>query len=127
MRDMADRMELLADDIFAELQDVFVDEMNREEFLIEFLVHLAHNTDMYRDIFSQRVLRLGDAYRTAVSCFIELDELRADDDDGDEFRTIQVKLPEQQTLADNPQASQKVLDFPIDPYGMPSEDNDEQG
>ena len=33
---MADRMELLADDIFAELQDVFVDEMNREEFQLSF-------------------------------------------------------------------------------------------
>ena len=111
MDELSHTSELLADRIFEELRSSFLSDLKDEDNVTEFLVAFAHiavgdNVSVADNIFS--------------GCFMELDELTG----FEQFIKEELEASESQTAPDTPQMHQKILEFPIDVYSMPQEDDD---
>ena len=125
MDELSHTSELLADRIFQEFRSSFLSDLKDEDNVTEFLVAFAHiavgdNVSVADNIFSPRTHRLACAYKAAIECFMELDELTG----FEQFIKEELEASESQTAPDTPQMHQKILEFPIDVYSMPQEDDD---
>ena len=125
MEELAHVTEILADRIFNELRTSFLEELEDEDSVTELLVafsHIAAGADVstIENIFSPRTHRLACAYKAVMDCFMELDELVG----FEQFAKEEVEASESQTAPDTPQMHQKILEFPVDIYSMPQEDDD---
>ena len=126
MDELSHTSELLADRIFEELRSSFLSDLMEEDNVTEFLVafsHIAAGSDVSvaDNIFSPRTHRLACAYKAVMDCFMELDEIVG----FEQFAKEELEPTEQETAPDTPQMHQKILEFPIDVYSMPQEDDDE--
>ncbi len=121
MIDLAGKMEVLADGIFAELKKNFIKQLEDEDFVTDFIIDVGINPDKYSDIIDPKITRIALAYKAAMDCFMELDELA-----GFEYLAKQAEKPvESETAPDNPQGHQKILEFPVDIFGLPEKDADD--
>ena len=125
MDELSRTSELLADRIFEELRSIFLSDLMEEDNVTEFLVafsHIAAGSDVSvaDNIFSPRTHRLACAYKAAIECFMELDELTG----FEQFIKEELEASESQTAPDTPQMHQKILEFPVDVFGIPKEDDD---
>ena len=125
MDELSHTSELLADRIFEELRSSFLSDLMEEDNVTEFLVAFSHiaagsAVSVADNIFSPRTHRLACAYKAAIECFMELDELTG----FEQFIKEELEASESQTAPDTPQMHQKILEFPIDIYSMPQEDDD---
>ena len=84
--------------------------------------NLADTAEALADrIFEElRTHRLAFAYKAAIDCFMELDELSG----FEQFIKEELEASESQTAPDTPQMHQKILEFPVDVFGIPKEDDD---
>ena len=122
MSDLSSKMELLTGDIFEELRKSFIQQLTDEDFVVDFIVGVGNNPEKYSDILDPMVTRIALAYKGAMDSFMELDELAAL-----EYLAKQAEKPvESETAPDNPQGHQKILEFPVDIFSVP-EDEDEDG
>tara|TARA_R110000744_G_scaffold36139_9_gene83624 strand:+ start:331 stop:669 length:339 start_codon:yes stop_codon:yes gene_type:complete len=111
-------MELLTGDIFDELRKAFIQQLTDEDFVVDFIVGVGNNPEKYSDILDPMVTRIALAYKGAMDSFMELDELAAL-----EHLAKQVEKPaEPETVPDNPQGHQKILEFPVDLFFEESDD-----
>jgi len=125
MDELSRTSELLADRIFEELRSSFLSDLKDEDNVTEFLVafsHIAAGSDVSvaDNIFSPRTHRLACAYKAAIECFMELDELTG----FEQFIKEELEASESQTAPDTPQMHQKILEFPVDVFGIPKDDDD---
>ena len=125
MDELSRTSELLADRIFEELRSSFLSDLTEEDNVTEFLVafsHIAAGSDVSvaDNIFSPRTHRLACAYKAAIECFMELDELTG----FEQFIKEELEASESQTAPDTPQMHQKILEFPVDVFGIPKDDDD---
>ena len=125
MEELAHVTEILADRIFNELRTSFLEELEDEDSVTELLVafsHIAAGADVstIENIFSPRTHRLACAYKAVMDCFMELDELVG----FEQFAKEELEASESQTAPDTPQMHQKILEFPVDVFGIPKEDDD---
>jgi len=125
MNELSHTSELLADRIFQEFRSSFLSDLKDEDNVTEFLVafsHIAAGSDVSvaDNIFSPRTHRLACAYKAAIECFMELDELTG----FEQFIKEELEASESQTAPDTPQMHQKILEFPVDVFGIPEEDDD---
>ena len=125
MDELSHTSELLADRIFQEFRSSFLSDLKDEDNVTEFLVAFAHiavgdNVSVADNIFSPRTHRLACAYKAAIECFMELDELTG----FEQFIKEELEASESQTAPDTPQMHQKILEFPVDVFGIPKEDDD---
>jgi len=125
MHNLADTAGALADRIFEELRSSFLSDLRDEDNITEFLVAFSHITagsdvSVAENIFSPRTHRLACAYKAAIDCFMELDELSG----FEQFVEEELEASESQTAPDTPQMHQKILEFPVDVFGIPKEDDD---
>ena len=125
MNELAQASELLAARIFQEFRSSFLSDLKDEDNVTEFLVAFAHiavgdNVSVADNIFSPRTHRLACAYKAAIDCFMELDELTG----FEQFIKEELEASESQTAPDTPQMHQKILEFPVDVFGIPKEDDD---
>ena len=125
MDELSRTSELLADRIFEELRSSFLSDLKDEDNVTEFLVAFAHiavgdNVSVADNIFSPRTHRLACAYKAAIECFMELDELTG----FEQFIKEELEASESQTAPDTPQMHQKILEFPVDVFGIPKDDDD---
>tara|TARA_Y100000592_G_scaffold98255_1_gene170888 strand:- start:62 stop:442 length:381 start_codon:yes stop_codon:yes gene_type:complete len=125
MDELSHTSELLADRIFEELRSSFLSDLMEEDNVTEFLVafsHIAAGSDVSvaDNIFSPRTHRLACAYKAATECFMELDELTG----FEQFIKEELEASESQTAPDTPQMHQKILEFPVDVFGIPEEGDD---
>jgi hypothetical protein len=125
MDELSRTSELLADRIFEELRSSFLSDLKDEDNVTEFLVAFAHiavgdNVSVADNIFSPRTHRLACAYKAAIDCFMELDELSG----FEQFIKEELEASESQTAPDTPQMHQKILEFPVDVFGIPKDDDD---
>ena len=125
MNELSHTSELLADRIFQEFRSSFLSDLKDEDNVTEFLVAFAHiavgdNVSVADNIFSPRTHRLACAYKAAIDCFMELDELSG----FEQFIKEELEASESQTAPDTPQMHQKILEFPVDVFGIPKDDDD---
>ena len=73
MIDLAGKMEVLADGIFAELKKNFIKQLEDEDFVTDFIIDVGINPDKYSDILDPKITRIALAYKAAMDCFMELD------------------------------------------------------
>ena len=121
MSDMALRMEVIAGDIFGELHKNFIEQLTDEDFVTDFLIQVGSNPERYSDILDPKIIRIALAYKAAMDCFMELDELAA----FEHLAREQEEPDEPEAPHDKPQNHQKVLEFPVDIFGIPEEDTDD--
>ena len=121
MIDLAGKMEVLADGIFAELKKNFIKQLEDEDFVTDFLIEVGCNPERYSDILDPKIVRIALAYKAAMDCFMELDELAA----FEQFMKPEEEPDEPEAPHDKPQNHQKVLEFPVDIFGIPEEDTDD--
>ena len=121
MSDMALKMEVIAGDIFSELHKNFVEQLTDEDFVTDFLIEVGSNPERYSDILDPKITRLGLAYKAAMDCFMELDELAA----LEQFMKPEEEPDEPEAPHDKPQNHQKVLEFPTDIFSASEEGNSE--
>ena len=120
MSDMALRMEVIAGDIFSELHKNFVEQLTDEDFVTDFLIEVGSNPERYSDILDPKIVRIALAYKAAMDCFMELDELVG----FEQFAKEELEPTEQEPAPDTPQMHQKILEFPVDVFGIPKDDDD---
>ena len=125
MEELAHVTEILADRIFNELRTSFLEDSPVPVSVTELLVafsHIAAGADVstIENIFSPRTHRLACAYKAVMDCFMELDELVG----FEQFAKEELEASESQTAPDTPQMHQKILEFPVDVFGIPKEDDD---
>ena len=118
MIDLAGKMEVLADGIFAELKKNFIKQLEDEDFVTDFIIDVGINPDKYSDILDPKITRIALAYKAAMDCFMELDELAA----FEQFMKPEEEPTEPKAPHGKPQSYQKVLEFPLDVYSIPEED-----
>ena len=121
MIDLAGKMEVLADGIFAELKKNFIKQLEDEDFVTDFIIDVGINPDKYSDILDPKITRIALAYKAAMDCFMELDELAA----FEQFMKPEEEPTEPKAPHGKPQSYQKVLEFPLDVYSIPEEDTDD--
>ena len=118
MTDLAGRMEFIAGGLFNELRRTFMEQLADEDFVTELLCEVGSNPEKYSDILDPKATRIALAYKGAMDSFMELDELAAL-----EHLAKQVEKPaEPETVPDNPQGHQKILEFPVDLFFEESDD-----
>ena len=125
MKHLAGTTEVLADNIYSALRASFLEDLKEEDNVTEFLVafsHIAAGSDVSvaENIFSPKTHRLACAYKAAIDCFMELDELAG----FEQFVEEQLELTESEAAKDTPQMHQKILEFPSDIYSMREEEDD---
>ena len=121
MIDMALRMEVIAGDIFSELHKNFVEQLTDEDFVTDFLIEVGSNPERYSDILDPKIVRIALAYKAAMDCFMELDELAA----FEQFMKPEEEPTEPKAPHGKPQNHQKILEFPNDVFGISEEDTDD--
>ena len=121
MSDLTSRMELLTGDIFEELRKAFIQQLTDEDFVIDFILEVGNNPEKYSDILDPAITRIALAYKGAMDCFMELDELAAL-----EHLAVQSQEPaESETVPSDSSNRGAVLDFPLDVFSLPEGDDDE--
>ena len=123
MTDLASRMELVAADLFGELRQAFIKQLTEEDFLTDFLIEVGSNPERYSDILDPEITRISRAYKGAMDCFLELDELA-----GFEYLAKQAEKPAESEPDKSVSPNRgDILNFPLDALSTPDEDDDEQG
>ena len=116
-REIAGGMELMAQVLFNKLHAAFIEDLADEEFVMEFLSHIAAEPEKYAAVLDPKVTRLALAYNSAMNSFLEIDEL------------VHLESPaDPEDLSDEPETVPldsenrgKILDFPA----TTEEDDDE--
>ena len=124
MKHLADTTEVLADHIYSALRTSFLEDLKEEDNVTEFLVafsHIAAGSDVSvaENIFSPKTHRLACAYKAVIDCFMELDELAG----FEQFVKEELELTESEAVKDTPQMHQKILEFPVDIFSVPKDDD----
>jgi len=125
MIDLAGKMEVLADGIFAELKKNFIKQLEDEDFVTDFIIDVGINPDKYSDILDPKITRIALAYKAAMDCFMELDELATFEHAMEQFLKKEEELDKPAPSPDRPQNHQKVLEFPTDIFSVSEEGNNE--
>ncbi|HCO13962.1 MAG TPA: hypothetical protein DIT46_07240 [Gemmatimonadetes bacterium] len=125
MIDLAGKMEVLADGIFAELKKNFIKQLEDEDFVTDFIIDVGVNPDKYSDFLDPKITRIALAYKAAMDCFMELDELATFEHAMEQFLKKEEEPAKSEPSPDRPQNHQKVLEFPTDIFSVSEEGNNE--
>ncbi len=121
MTDLAGRMEFIAGDLFNELRRTFMEQLADEDFVTDLLCEVGNNPERYSNILDPKATRIALAYKGAMDSFMELDELAHF-----EHLAKQVEKPvESETDSSGSPNRGDVLNFPLDVFLPPDEDEDE--